>query len=112
MTCPVLATYAAAVLTWGAQTNASSVTLRPAEPPAVAEVVFVNTVTTGSPMPFNLTLGPLTVRVAIEHAPGAEPEVLEVEAPEGFVAAPAAVVEPDWATTTVQIFCAEDMGMG
>jgi hypothetical protein len=37
---------------------------------------------------------------------------MEVEPPEGFIAAPPVVTAPDNATTTVRLFCAEMMEMG
>jgi hypothetical protein len=112
MTCPVLTAYAATVFAWGGG-DKSSVTLTPAEPPAVAVVQFANTLTYGSPSaPFSLTLGPLTISVSIDFGAGLEPETMHVEAPEGFIASPPSLVVPDWTTGTVTIFCADAMGMG
>jgi hypothetical protein len=101
----------AAVFAWGGS-NASVVTLQAAEPPAVAEVVFVNTLTFGSPRePFTLRSGGVEVSVSIEFGPGSEPEVMTVETPEGLIAVPAVLVVDDYTTGTVRIFCADGVGM-
>jgi hypothetical protein len=112
VTCPALTGLIPMVFAWGGDAP-SSVTLRPAEPPAVAEVVFVNTLTFGSPgRPFHLTLGPMVVEIFVEFGPGRIPETLVVDPPEGFVAAPRVSVVDDGTTAVVPIFCSETMGMG
>jgi hypothetical protein len=112
MTCPALSTFAAAVLSWGGD-NPSSVTLRPAEPPAAAVVEFRNTLTHSSPYAgFTLSLGPLVVSVLIEFGPGAIPDTLMVEAPEGWMVVPPVLVVPDYTTGVITIFCSETMGLG
>jgi hypothetical protein len=112
MSCPALAGLAAAVFAWGANPP-SSVTLRPAEPPAAAVVEFRNTLTHSSPYAgFALSLGPLDVSVTIEFGPGGIPDTISLEAPEGWMVAPPVLVVPDNTTGVITIFCSETMGLG